>query len=466
MAQKKLKLAYTVITLLLIVGAMTAAMLNIKTVVEYFSRASYEPANITVDTSRVLGPVERPWRNLAQGGEDKAWRMSTLRGPVAALHPEYIRLDHIYDFYDVASGSPGNVQFNFSKLDLVIDDILATGAKPYLALSYMPSSLAQGGELVGQPIRYEDWQLIVQRLIEHVSGTRGISDVYYEVWNEPDLFGGWKYYGDKNYITLYAYASNGARAARGVKPFKLGGPAITALYKNWFDALATAAIENNYKFDFFSWHRYSSDINVYRSDMAQVQSWVEKYPQLKDSLEFHITEWGHNSDVDAGYDGKYSAAHTVAAAIEMVGIVDNAFLFEIQDGKDPGGKEYWGRWGLFTHSSFGSKAKPRYQALRLLDGIGGDQLHLLGKGSFVKALASRRADGAYVLVLSNFDPSGANSEVVPVLLQNVAEGDYLVEINYLSKSKQQLLQTTTGTFLQFVVPIQPHDVAQVVITKR
>src|SRR5690606_32160076 len=107
--------------------------------------------------------------------------------------------------------------------------------------------------------------------------------------------------------------------------------------------------------------RYSTDIDQFRRDMADAQTWIANYPQLEPTMEFHITEWGHDSENDPGYDGNYGAAHTVAGAIEMVGVVDKGFVFEIQDGKDPAGQANWGRWGLLTHNEFGAKPKPRYR---------------------------------------------------------------------------------------------------------
>ena len=76
---------------------------------------------------------------------------------------------------------------------------------------------------------------MVQRTIEHYSGEKGIANVYYEVWNEPDLFGKWTMGGNKDYKKLYLYASRGAQAARVSQTFKFGGPATTGLYKNWLD---------------------------------------------------------------------------------------------------------------------------------------------------------------------------------------------------------------------------------------
>ncbi len=464
--KNRLKMILGVIPMLLLVVAVLVGSWQIKEVREFFGHASGEPANIIIDTQAIIGPMPRPWRNLAQGGEDHAWRMSpNVLSGVRALHPDYIRIDHIYDFYDIVHGSPGNLTFDFSKLDLVLDDIQATGAKPYIALSYMPPAISSG-DILAKPVNWSDWQLVVQKTIEHISGARRTSDVYYEVWNEPDLFGNWKYSGDKNYLTLYRYAALGANNARGVQPFKIGGPAITALYKNWFDALAQYAIDNNLRFDFFSWHRYSNNLDQYRKDMTDVQTWAQAFPQLAPTLEYQITEWGHDSNNNKGYDNNYGAAHTVAGAIEMVGVVRRAFAFEIQDGKDPAGQNYWGRWGLFTHQDFGSSAKPRYTGLKMLDKIGDTRLQLLGKGSWVKALAAQGPDGQTQVVISNFDPAGVHSETVPVTLQNITPGSYTVSEQFLNGAKNSVDIATDSASISFSVPMSPNSVSFVEVKQK
>lgn len=425
MTKAKMITQFLIILSLLVVVLVGASQIGVLR--EFFGKASGENANIHVYTNNVLGTYKKPWRNLAQGGEDHEWRMGQLVAPVKALNPEYIRIDHIYDFYDVVSGENGNYSYDFSKLDLLLNDIAATGAKPYIALTYMPPQFANG-DIVGKPNNYGDWQNLVQRTIQHVSGTRGISDVYYEVWNEPDLFGGWKYYGDKNYLTLYKFAALGAAKTSGVKPFKLGGPVTTGFYKNWAEALIKFAYENKLKLDFISWHRYSTNLDVYKEDMLAVRTLLQKYPQYDGLIEFHITEWGHDSEVNAGYDTSYSAAHTVAGAIEMVGVVERAFAFEIQDGKDPAGQEYWGRWGLFTHNDFGAKAKPRYFALKMLDKISDQRVQLLGKGSWTKALAAKNPQSGNIeVVLANFDPKAQHSENVPILFEDIGPGSYTIK---------------------------------------
>lgn len=424
---------------------------------QFFGQASGVPANIVIDSRSVLGTLPRSWRNLAQGGEGHDWRIQPIQQKVRQLNPEYIRIDHIYDFYDIVQGSPGNLSFNFSKFDIILNDILATGSKPYIALSYMPPAISQG-DIVDQPHSWQDWQLTIQKTIEHVSGTRGIDDVYYEVWNEPDLFGGWKYYGSKNYLTMYSYAAIGAQQARGVKNFYLGGPAITALYKNWFHALAKHALNNNLKFDFFSWHRYDHDIEQYKKDMEQAKYWLSQYPQLNSTLELHLTEWGPDSENHPGYDSNYAAAHTVAGAITMNSKVDRIFSFEIQDGRGPEGQEYWGRWGMLTHQDHGSKIKPRYKALQMLDRLSSQRLPIKGEGSWVKALAAKNELGQPEVVMANFDSWQRHNELVPVTFENIQPGEYQFQLEYLDGRQQSIQIATSAAVLRTNVSMPVNSV--------
>ena len=463
--QKKRKMIFSFFGLFIIIAAVLVSVSQIQVIRQFFGQASGVPANFIINKQAVLGKMPKPWRNLAQGGEDHNWRIGELKGQVAALNPEYIRLDHIYDFYEIVEGSPGNISFNWSKFDLIIDDILATGAKPYIALSYMPPAISSG-DILAQPVNWADWQLVVQRTIEHLSGTRGISDVYYEVWNEPDLFGDWKYYGDKNYLTLYRYAAAGASNARGVKNFKIGGPAITALYENWFNAWAKACSDNNWRCDFFSWHRYSYDLNQYSTDMSLVKTWVQDFPKLEPKLEFHITEWGHDSENHSGYDSIYGAAHTVAGAIAMMNKVERAFSFEIQDGKSDQNQEFWGRWGLFTHNDFGAKAKPRYRALKMLDSIADQRLQITGNGSWVKGLAAIDDNGSIEVIIANFDKNNKHSELVPIEYHNIEPGGYQIDTEFLSGKRQTTKVATSSTKLRTDVFMSGNDVAKVKLIRN
>ena len=114
----------------------------------------------------------------------------------------------------------------------------------------MPLAISKG-DIVDEPKDWNEWALTVQRTIEYYSGEKGIANVYYEVWNEPDLFGKWTMGGNKDYKKLYLYASRGAQAAQVSQTFKFGGPATTGLYKNWLDRFFPFILENQLRLDFF-----------------------------------------------------------------------------------------------------------------------------------------------------------------------------------------------------------------------
>lgn len=455
----KIKLFFQILPILIVAVVGVVGALQIDQVREFLSNASGEPANIQVDPTLGFGPVRTPWKNLAQGGEMSMWIMDPIRAKVAALEPEYIRIDHIYSFYDVVQMQDGQVKYDFSKLDIVVDGILSTGAKPYIALSYVPIQLSDDGTITGKPKDWNQWQDLIRATIQHYSGTKGINDVIYEVWNEPDLFGGWKTYGDKNYLELYTYAHRGQAQVRNAKPYTFGGPGITALYRNWFTRLVEHAEQNNLRLDFFSWHRYNMSLDVFQADIDQARAWRNEYPQWSD-LELHVTEFGHDSKNHPGYDGNLGAAHTVAALIQYADGVDRAFAFEIEDGKDPAGQERWGRWGVLTNREFGANIKPRYQALRLMNRLQGDQVQLLGEGTWVKALATRNGP-VIEMILANYDSRGTNAETVPVLFQKVGPGNFTLEITQINGSTRRVPLVSEGQDLGTTIAMSANSVLYV-----
>ena len=371
----------------------------------FFQRAFGEPANLLIDMGSSYSIPGGVWRNLAQGGEEKGRMLAPVIPQVKSLGIQYVRIDHIFDYYDTL------------KLDEVISDITAIGAKPFIALSYMPPAIARSGDINDLPRDWAEWETLVQKTVERISGKSGlnISGVYYEVWNEPDLFGKFKPGGDKSYLELYSHTVSAAQRAANVNPFKIGGPATTGLYKSWFDALLKIK-ERGVRVDFFSWHRYSRDLEDNEDDLLNIEKWLVDYPNAT-NLELVVSEMGINSENDKAYDGGLSAIHTLATAAVLEGRVGKAFNFEIKDG--PGPEKYWGRWGILTHEKFGApEAKPRFQALQFLNNIGGNKVNVAGSGSWVKAFAKRSGDTTKVLVV-NYDKSGRHSEVVPMNFVNL-----------------------------------------------
>ncbi|MCL4360259.1 hypothetical protein M1555_03345 [Patescibacteria group bacterium] len=389
--------------------------------VTLISRAAGVPASIIVDTKSSLEPITTDFYHaFAQGGEEATNMLAPVESEVKSLHPGFIRIDHIYDLYHVVGKSGSDLTFDWTKLDETVDTIRATGATPMLSLSYMPEAIARGGSIINPPTDWNDWALVVERTIEHFSGkgNKNLSNVHYEVWNEPDLaqFGKWGLSGDKNYLTLYRYAALGAGRAEDVNRFALGGPATAGLYKNWILAL----VRSGNRLDFLSWHSYLPNPKQFDDDQRNIISWLLPYPRYT-LIPKMITEFGFSGDKSTLYGSPYAAAYTAAVIRELIS-QHPAYLFSFQL-KDGPGQESGNGWGLITHESNGAKAKPRYWVYDFIDRMAGTRLALSGEGSWVTAFATKK-DGTYRILLVNFDASGRHVETVPVTFANLDPGTY------------------------------------------
>jgi hypothetical protein len=438
---------------------------------QLFGRAGGKPAEIHVNTAQILGPLPRPWRNIAQGGEGKDYDFLPVVDKIKALHTDMIRIDHVFDFYDVVYRNSNNqMVYDFSKLDKVIKGITASGAKPFIVLSYLPS-IMQTETMTDKPSDWQEWKKLIQKTVEHISGTNGlgIEGVYYEVWNEPDLFGGWKINGAKSYLDLYRHTVMGAMQAQKVKAYKIGGPATTAFYPNWINGLLQYSIENNLKLDFISWHRYDKKLDKFESDMNQAEAILEDYPQIS-GVEKIISEWGFDSRNNQGYDNLTGAAQLIAVANLMPAKIDKGFVFELQDSKDPDGKDLWGRWGLLAAQAFGSKPKARYEAMNWLEKLGNDRLVISGRGSWVNATAAARPgktenDKVTQVLLANWDDNGRHVENVPIFFHQIEPGDFKVTKQILGGPTSGSLESTDSADLKILVTMPVNSVMLVELEK-
>ncbi len=404
---------------------------------QYLGFAAPIKANITIDVKKIIGPVPDRWKALAQGGEEKGKRMlADVIPQVAALYPRYIRIDHVYDFYNVANrDSSGNLSLNWTQLDETVCDIYHTGAKPFFSLGYMPSALSSDGSVISEPRNWNEGAFLVQKTIERYSGVSTrlcgqvnnfwLTDIYYEVWNEPDLeaFGKWTNKPEgKSYQTLYYYSSLGAQKAQSVNHFFLGGPATASLYKNWIVNLSDFALKNNLKLDFFSWHHYSANISDFSQQIGDLNVWLtdERFSNYR-SLPRIISEWGYDSNPNPIADTNIGAAHTIASIRNFFEQnIESAFLFEIKDGPSP-------RWGVLSNQG---GEKPRYKALQLLNLLQGNELFIDGEGTYITALASTSPESTRA-ILVNYDPKNANTELVPIKFINLPFGSYSMLTRYL-----------------------------------
>jgi len=427
--------------LLLGLAVLPLAIWLVTEEVHWRPHASGRLANISVDeTKSGLMVNSQLWRNFSQGGDALAANLPAALPALRQLRPQYIRIDHIFDAYHVYR--PGAAP-DFRRLDKVVKAILALGARPFFSLSYIPSRLSANGEITAPPEDWQAWQELIRATVEHYSGYGGwnISNVYYEVYNEPDLFGHWHYARRPNYLTLYYYSARGAMAARQVQPFKIGGPATTALYPNWINALLHFCQQRQLRLDFISWHQYSARADDYRQDFEKLNEILTANPRWG-SLERIISEFGPKSQRSDWYQTRIGAAHDLAAAVTLLDRVHRLFAFSVVDLPDtPNG------WGILRRQSGRFLPKPRWRSYSLLGRLKGRRIYLRGEGSWVRGLATRTDSRHWQLLLVNYDPQASHAEKVPVRFWHFQPGRYQIISRYLSGRRSQKEVRVMGSFL-------------------
>jgi hypothetical protein len=423
-----------------------------------FSRAAPIKANILINTNLTYGPINNSWAAFSQGGEEPPPMLSSSISKMRSLSPKFIRLDHIYDYYSIVEKKGENFSFNFSKLDETVNDITSMGASPFFSLSYMPSAFTKTGSVIDEPVDWRLWQDLIQKTIEHYSGknNKNMIDLYYEVWNEPELpqFGGWTNSGNKDYRLLYSNAVAGANNAQNVNKFYVGGPGIGSYNndrKEWLRSFFSYVSSNSLRLDFFSWHRYHLNPNQFASDAKAIRADLSSYP-LYSQIPIMLTEWGMESENKPVNNSPQAAAFTVTAVSKFNDLLNYAFTFEIKDGPPPNG----GKWGVLTHekSIDPLSKKPRYDSYLALNNLNGNKLETKGEGTYISVLSSKNNDEINT-VISNYDPANKNAENVPITFIGLDPSSYELRYTYYNDqtSGKYDVVTTDGTLNKsFIMP--------------
>jgi hypothetical protein len=412
-------------TLILLLIFLPIVIFAVTKIVELRKGAAGTYANISIDTKSLQGQVPVTlWQNFSQGGEEPRDMIGPVISQTRLLKPKLIRIDHLFDYFNVYQG---NNNYNFTELDKAVNSVLATGAKPMLSISYTTASMSKDGQNAGEPKDWNEWYGLVKATARHYSVEKNISGIYYEVWNEPDLFGGWKYNKSPNYSTLYIQTARGIIDGAGGSIYKIGGPAITAYYSNWIKSLFKTAADNHVRLDFISWHKYSKNMEDYENDFNNLNQILSNYPQYF-NIERLITEVGPNPEPDVWYDNNLSGVHLISLATHMYGKIHRLFSFEVVDGPTSRSEKSPG-WGMITHPSKGAKPKPRYFAIQFLNKLQGQLLSSTGDGSWVTSMSAKNGNTIQSLVV-NYDSRSAHSETFPITFKNLDPGKYEMRTTY------------------------------------
>ncbi|MCL5091080.1 MAG: glycosyl hydrolase [Patescibacteria group bacterium] len=379
-------------------------------------KAEEGPAEVTF-SSQANEKIKRIWTNFAQGGEEKQLMLTPVAKEIRELQPQLIRIDHLFDF---------------PQLDQRVEEVINLGAKPMLSLSYFPETISN--DLVKMPSSLTAWEELVANTIQRYSGKNGknLSGIYYEVWNEPDLFGEMN---PEVYFSLYQASVKASQRCQNCNPFKIGGPAITSLKKNWLDSFLSLVNRNSIKMDFISWHSYQQNPQKTLAEIISLEQ-LENYLPFKGKVELIISEWGSLPEVSPLHDSYFDAVHAITAIATIKNSLDKIFAFELKDGLNPEGKKYWGRWGLLTHQEKGINNKPRFFAFLYLNKLYEYSLNTENITPNLATIGSTNGKTAYALIVAG--NSFSLNQALNLKLKNLPPGQYISARYLLAEGQNPL----------------------------
>ena len=198
------------------------------------------------------------------------------------------------------------------------------------------------------------------------------------------------------------------------------------------------------------------------TDQHNLIDWLMPYPNLslKPTL---ITEFGFTGAKNKLYGTMFGAAHTAAVIRQLIsGGPTYLFSFELIDGPN---QEDGSGWGLFTHTTNGKKAKPRYLVYSFMDSMKGQRLQVTGEGSWVTSFATKR-DGIIRIFLVNFDANGSHSENVPITITGLPNGAYAYKERFLFGRSIQSDESVTNGVLSKEVFMQAQSMAILELSQK
>ena len=383
---------------------------------------------IEIDRNTERIPTDFSWQMGL--GNDHAYQI--LRSDVCEhlklahdeLGMKYIRFHGIFDddmlviqtlpdYFNFAHMpyAKGIMEMSFRQVAAVLDNVLRSGLKPFVELSFMPSAIARGKKVglryrnnIEMPKRMEDWTDLIGKFIHFILERYGEEEVenwYFEVWNEPDLpiF----FHGSRNdYFRFYEATS---RTIKSINPrLRVGGPSTSAC--RWLSEFRQFCEKNDVPLDFLTTHHYPGDgfgnsfgagdafrmIGITKKNAESsvdlgdtltsyffrpevYRTWTrgilrkmdEKARKEAGDKPLFITEW--NSMAVFGspvHDEKYSASFIIRTVLDSKGITDGSMFWCCSDIFEELfllGKPFHGSYGIISSDGI---PKPNFWAFRIL----------------------------------------------------------------------------------------------------
>jgi xylan 1,4-beta-xylosidase len=357
---------------------------------------------VLVDASSVKGPLNRMFNACVGAGRANEglradWQRQ-LRTVKDQLGFRYIRMHGLLcdDMGVYSVDGSGHPVYNWQYIDELYDFLERIQVRPFVELGFMPQALASGPKTifwwrgnVTPPNDYDRWGDLIRALVRHWVeryGEREVQQWYFEVWNEPNLKGGFWTGDQADYFKLYAAT---ARAIKSVSPgFRVGGPATAG--NAWIPEFIGYCAQHKVPVDFVSTHTYGvdqgfldehgnrgtilskNDSSIY-GDILHSRQVIDRSPLP--GLELHYTEWSSSYTPSDPLHDSYQEAAYVLEKIRRTGGAANSMSYwtftDIFEEAGPRFTPFHGGFGLMNYQDI---PKPAFFAYKYLNRLGETEL--------------------------------------------------------------------------------------------
>ncbi len=397
-------------------------------------------ARFSFDCRGASAPLPHFWEHTV--GSDHAWMAlrADWREQLDRAHRE-LGFRHVR-FHGLLDDDMGTLicederlLYSFFNADSIMDYLLSIGMRPFVELSFMPTTLASGGATVFKyrgnvtpPKDVGQWCTLIARLVGHWIERYGVREVrnwFFEVWNEPNLEQFWTGT-QQDYFELYRRT---AATIKGIDArLRVGGPATAA--NAWIRDFIEYCRGANAPLDFISTHHYPTDAfgapgddtvtQLSKSRRSVLREEAQAVRQQAGQLPVYYTEWNSSSNPrDPLHDEPFAAAFAVKTVLEAVGLVQGYSWWTFSDIFEENffpAEPFQGGFGLLNVEGI---AKPVYRAFELLHGLGNELLTRNGEHPTVDAWVIRGGEVATAVVTNFALPRHpVQNETVDVVLEN------------------------------------------------
>jgi xylan 1,4-beta-xylosidase len=370
---------------------------------DLFSTANviYDQVEINIDEKAEGTSYAKHWNWLTTAGRaveglraDWQAQFLELQSKLGFSHIRFhgIFNDEMMVYSETEDGEP---LYNWTYVDKLYDFLLQAGIRPFVALSFMPSTLARSKETIfwwrghiAPPKDQNKWNVLVREFVRHCLNRYGAEEVstwYFEVWNEPDLTGVCWAGTKQEYFEFYAET---AAVIKSISPrLRVGGPAMgygSIWNDNWAEEFIAYCSGRQAPVDFFSFHVYSEFPNqkkeqVKLTTLMPPSFYLDSVKRLRSKLagtdmpelELYMTEWNfslydRNLIHDTMFMGTFVVHHALQTLDGLESIAFWSFTDVFEESRVPS-SIFYGGFGLMNRNGL---KKPSYYAFEVLAKLG------------------------------------------------------------------------------------------------